>query len=50
MLHSPLIATLGAAFSTTTKRGDAMMLVMLDRACRAIRELDTLALIEEESS
>jgi hypothetical protein len=50
MLHSPLIATLGAAFSTTTERGDAMMLVMLDRACRAIRELDTLALIEEESS
>ncbi len=50
MLHSPLIATLGAAFSTTTERGDAMMLVMLDRACTAIRELDTLALIDEESS
>ncbi|MHB8467880.1 MAG: phosphotransferase [Acidimicrobiales bacterium] len=49
MLHSPLIATLGAAFSTTTERGDAMMLVMLDRACTAIRELDTLALIDEES-
>jgi aminoglycoside phosphotransferase (APT) family kinase protein len=50
MLHSPLITTLGAAFSTTTERGDAMMLVMLDRACTAIRELDTLALIDEESS
>jgi thiamine kinase-like enzyme len=50
MLHSPLIATLGAAFSTTTERGDAMTLVMLERACVAIRELDTLALIDKESA
>ena len=46
MLHSPLITTLGAAFSSTTERGDTMTLVMLERACTAIRDLDTLALIE----
>ena len=46
MLHAPLITTLGSAFSTTTDRGDAMALVMLERACAAIRELDTLAIIE----
>jgi hypothetical protein len=50
MLHSPFIATLGAAFSTTTERGDAMTLVMLERACAAIRELGTLALIDKESA
>jgi aminoglycoside/choline kinase family phosphotransferase len=46
MLHAPLITTLGSAFSSTTERGDAMALVMLERACAAIRELSTLALIE----
>jgi aminoglycoside phosphotransferase (APT) family kinase protein len=46
MLHSPLITTLGAAFSTSTERGDAMALVMLERACAAIDDLDSLALIE----
>ncbi len=46
MLHSPLITTLGTAFSSTTERGDAMALMMLERSCRAIRDLDTLALIE----
>jgi hypothetical protein len=49
MLHTPLLATLGAAFSTTTERGDAMTLVMLERACAAMRDLDTLALIETGS-
>jgi hypothetical protein len=48
MLQSPLIATLGAAFSATTERGDEMTLVMLERACAAIRELGTVALIDEE--
>ena len=46
MLHAPLITTLGSAFSSTTDRGDAMALVMLERACAAIRELDSLAIIE----
>lgn len=49
MLHTPLLTTLGAAFSTTTERGDAMALVMLERACVAICDLDTLALIDEET-
>jgi aminoglycoside phosphotransferase (APT) family kinase protein len=47
-LQTPLITTLGAAFSTTTDRGDEMMLVMIERSCAAIRELDTFALIEKE--
>ncbi len=46
MLHAPLITTLGSAFSSITERGDAMALVMLERACAAIRELGTLAFIE----
>jgi aminoglycoside phosphotransferase (APT) family kinase protein len=47
MLQAPLLTTLGAAFSTTTERGDDMALVMLDRSCTAIRDLDTIALVEE---
>jgi hypothetical protein len=48
MLQGPLIATLGAAFSATTERGDEMMLVMLERACAAIEELDTIGIIDRE--
>jgi hypothetical protein len=48
MLQAPLIATLGAAFSATTPRGDEMMLVMLQRSCAAIRELETLDIIDKE--
>jgi aminoglycoside/choline kinase family phosphotransferase len=50
MLQAPLIATLGAAFSATTERGDEMMLVMLERTCEAIRSLGTLAMIDREAS
>jgi aminoglycoside phosphotransferase (APT) family kinase protein len=42
MLQIPLITTLGFAFSAATERGDDMALVMLERGCRAIRELRTL--------
>lgn len=45
MLQAPLIIVFGVAFATSTERGDDMMLVMAERSCRAIRELDTLALI-----
>ena len=45
MLQVPLIATLGFAFSAATDRGDDMTLTMLQRGCRAIRELGTLELI-----
>lgn len=45
MLQAPLIIVFGVAFANSTDRGDDMMLVMAERSCRAIRELDTLALI-----
>ena len=45
MLQAPLIIVFGVAFATSTERGDDMMLAMAQRSCRAIRELDTLALI-----
>jgi hypothetical protein len=48
LLQAPLIATLGAAFSATTERGDEMMLVMLERSCAAIRELETFDIIDKE--
>lgn len=47
MLQAPLITSLGCAFASSTERGNAMMVVMLQRGCRAIRELETLELIEE---
>ncbi|KAA0081649.1 aminoglycoside phosphotransferase family protein [Mycolicibacterium sp. P9-64] len=45
MLQAPLITTLGCAFASTTERGDDMVLVMLERSCRAIRELGSLELV-----
>ncbi|MCP2193323.1 phosphotransferase family protein [Williamsia deligens] len=47
MLQVPLITTLGFAFSAATDRGDEMAAVMLTRGCAAIRDLDTLSLVEE---
>src|SRR6478752_668010 len=44
-VQAPLLTGLGFAFAASTDRGDEMMLTMLHRACRAIRELDTLELI-----
>jgi len=41
----PLLVALGTAFASTTDRGDDMMLAMLSRGCQAIRDLDTLELI-----
>ncbi len=46
LLQGPVICTLGAAFSTTTERGDQMMLVMLERTLAAIRDLGTLERID----
>ncbi len=45
MLQAPLIIVFGVAFANSTDRGDDMMLAMAQRSCRAIRELDSLALI-----
>jgi hypothetical protein len=46
MLQVPLISTLGCAFAISTERGDDMMLVMLERGCQAIRDLDSMALVK----
>jgi len=45
MLQVPLITTLGFAFSAATERGDQMVLAMLARGGRAIRELGTLEMV-----
>lgn len=45
MLQVPLISTLGCAFAISTERGDDMMQVMLERGCRAIRDLGSLDLV-----
>jgi hypothetical protein len=46
MLQALLIPSLGCAFASDTARGDDMFIVMLQRGCRAIRELNSLELIE----
>ena len=46
-LQAPFLTALGCAFATSTERGDEMMLVMLRRGCRAIRELKALDLLAE---
>lgn len=47
MPQALLISALGFAFATATDRGDDMVLTMLQRGCRAIRDLDTLDLISQ---
>ena len=46
VVQAPLLTGLGFAFAASTERGDEMMLTMLHRGCRAIRELETLDLIK----
>jgi hypothetical protein len=45
MLQIPLLSVLGCAFSISTERGDDMMLVMMERGCRAIRDHGSLDLV-----
>jgi hypothetical protein len=45
-----LISALGFAFAAGTDRGDDMVLTMLARGCRAIRDLGTLELVGEYAS
>jgi hypothetical protein len=45
MLQVPLLSVLGCAFAIATERGDDMMLVMMARGCRAIRDLGSLDLV-----
>lgn len=47
VVQAPLITALGFAFASSTERGDEMVLTMLERGCRAVRELGTLELIDE---
>lgn len=50
MPQALLIPTLGCAFATGTDRGIDMFAAMLERGCRAIRELGTLALIADAAT
>jgi aminoglycoside/choline kinase family phosphotransferase len=50
LVQVPLLVALGTAFASTTERGDDMMMAMLSRGCRAIRELDTLELIRSSQA
>ena len=45
VLQAPLLTTLGFAFAASTERGDEMILTMLHRGCRAIRDLGAIELI-----
>jgi Phosphotransferase enzyme family len=45
VLQAPLLTTLGYAFASSTERGDEMILTMLHRGCRAIRELEAIELV-----
>jgi hypothetical protein len=45
VLQAPLISVLGCAFASSTDRGDDMMVVMIERSCQTIRDLDSLDLI-----
>jgi hypothetical protein len=44
-LQGPLITVLGAAYGTSTERGDDMFLAMATRSCAAVRDLGTLTLV-----
>jgi len=48
MMQVPLIATTASAFVESTARGDDVMVLMIERSCRAIRELGTLDLINTD--
>lgn len=45
VLQALLISALGFAFASSTDRGDDMVLTMLSRGCRAVRDLDMVELI-----
>jgi hypothetical protein len=50
VLQAPLLTTLGYAFAASTERGDEMILTMLHRGCRAIRELEAIELVRSYQS
>jgi aminoglycoside phosphotransferase (APT) family kinase protein len=46
LLQAPIMAALGFAFAAATERGDDAVRAMLSRSCQAIRELESLELID----
>lgn len=50
VIQALLISALGFAFATATERGDDMVLTMLRRGCRAVRDLGTLDLLGRGSA
>ncbi|MGB3355855.1 MAG: phosphotransferase [Mycobacterium sp.] len=50
VLQAPLLTTLGYAFAASTERGDEMILTMLHRGCRAIRDLEAIDLVRSYPS
>lgn len=50
VIQAPLITALGLAFASSTERGDEMILTMLSRGCRAVRELGALDLVSSYRS
>lgn len=49
MIQALLMPSLGCAFAVDSSRGDDMFVSMIERGCQAIRDLDTLKLVAEES-
>lgn len=45
MVQALMISVLGYAFAVGTDRGDDMVATMIQRGCRAVRDLDTLDLV-----
>jgi hypothetical protein len=45
MLQTPLVSVFGCAYGSRSKRGDEMFAAMMNRAARAITELESFTLI-----
>jgi hypothetical protein len=50
MVQGPLVSVFGCAYGTRTDRGDRMFAAMVARSCTAIRDLDTLSLVDAQVS
>jgi hypothetical protein len=48
MVQGPLVSVFGCAYGTRTDRGDRMFAAMVTRSCTAIRDLDTLSLVDAQ--
>jgi hypothetical protein len=50
MIQGPLVSVFGCAYGNRTDRGDRMFAAMVARSCTAIRDLDTLSLVDAQVS